>query len=100
MRGFAHFAASKAGLRMIAQSMAREFGPQAFMLVTSSSMCDRGRPGSVAVPGHLRATRENGALNTNGDRCDLLAATSAASIRLDAGDGRPPVQRKVLRLWH
>jgi NAD(P)-dependent dehydrogenase (short-subunit alcohol dehydrogenase family) len=26
--GFAHFAASKAGLRMIAQSMAREFGPQ------------------------------------------------------------------------
>jgi NAD(P)-dependent dehydrogenase (short-subunit alcohol dehydrogenase family) len=28
MAGFAHFAASKAGLRMIAQSMAREFGPQ------------------------------------------------------------------------
>lgn len=26
--GFAHFAASKAGLRMVAQSMAREFGPQ------------------------------------------------------------------------
>ena len=25
--GFAHFAASKAGLRMIAQSMAREYGP-------------------------------------------------------------------------
>jgi NAD(P)-dependent dehydrogenase (short-subunit alcohol dehydrogenase family) len=25
--GFAHFAASKAGLRMVAQSMAREFGP-------------------------------------------------------------------------
>ncbi len=28
MPGFAHFAASKAGLRMLAQSMAREFGPQ------------------------------------------------------------------------
>ena len=27
MPGFAHFAASKAGLRMISQSMAREFGP-------------------------------------------------------------------------
>jgi NAD(P)-dependent dehydrogenase (short-subunit alcohol dehydrogenase family) len=26
--GFAHFAAAKAGLRAIAQSMAREFGPQ------------------------------------------------------------------------
>jgi len=26
--GFAHFAASKAGLRMVAQSMAREFGPK------------------------------------------------------------------------
>jgi NAD(P)-dependent dehydrogenase (short-subunit alcohol dehydrogenase family) len=26
--GFAHFAASKAGLRMIAQAMAREFGPK------------------------------------------------------------------------
>jgi NAD(P)-dependent dehydrogenase (short-subunit alcohol dehydrogenase family) len=26
--GFAHFAAAKAGLRMIAQSMAREFGPE------------------------------------------------------------------------
>lgn len=26
--GFAHFAAAKAGLRMIAQSMAREYGPQ------------------------------------------------------------------------
>ena len=25
--GFAHFAAAKAGLRMLAQSMAREFGP-------------------------------------------------------------------------
>ena len=28
--GFAHFAAAKAGLRMIAQSMAREYGPLAF----------------------------------------------------------------------
>lgn len=28
MPGFAHFAASKAGLRMLAQSMAREFGPR------------------------------------------------------------------------
>jgi NAD(P)-dependent dehydrogenase (short-subunit alcohol dehydrogenase family) len=26
--GFAHFAAAKAGLRMVAQAMAREFGPQ------------------------------------------------------------------------
>src|SRR5262245_32741638 len=26
--GFAHFAAAKAGLRMVAQSMAREYGPQ------------------------------------------------------------------------
>ena len=26
--GFAHFASAKAGLRMIAQSMAREYGPQ------------------------------------------------------------------------
>jgi len=26
--GFAHFAAAKAGLRMIAQSLAREFGPE------------------------------------------------------------------------
>ena len=26
--GFAHFAAAKAGLRMLAQSMAREYGPQ------------------------------------------------------------------------
>ena len=26
--GYAHFAAAKAGLRMIAQSMAREYGPQ------------------------------------------------------------------------
>jgi len=33
------------------------------------------------------------------DRRDLLAITSPASFRLDAGAGRPPVQREVLNLW-
>lgn len=31
--GYAHFAAAKAGLRMLAQSMAREFGPQGIHVV-------------------------------------------------------------------
>ena len=66
MPGFAHFAASKAGLRMISQSMAREFGPQgihvAHVIVDGAIEGERVRS---LFPGIFEQLGENGALNTN-----------------------------------
>jgi NAD(P)-dependent dehydrogenase (short-subunit alcohol dehydrogenase family) len=65
MPGFAHFGASKAGLRMISQSMAREFGPLgihvAHVVVDGAIEGDRVRS---LFPGILEQLGENGALNT------------------------------------
>jgi len=65
MPGFAHFAASKAGLRMISQSMAREFGPHgihvAHVIVDGAIEGDRVRS---RFPGIFEQLGENGALNT------------------------------------
>ena len=51
--GYAHFAAAKAGLRMIAQSMAREFGPQglhvAHVVIDGGIDGDRLRNGAPAM---------------------------------------------------
>jgi NAD(P)-dependent dehydrogenase (short-subunit alcohol dehydrogenase family) len=66
MPGFAHFGASKAGLRMISQSMAREFGPQgihvAHVIVDGAIEGERVRS---LFPGIFEQLGENGALNTN-----------------------------------
>ena len=66
MPGFAHFGASKAGLRIISQSMAREFGPQgihvAHVIVDGAIEGDRVRS---LFPGIFEQLGENGALNTN-----------------------------------
>lgn len=63
MPGFAHFAASKAGLRMIAQSMAREFGPQgihvAHVIVDGAINGERVRS---LFPGAFEQLGENGML--------------------------------------
>jgi NAD(P)-dependent dehydrogenase (short-subunit alcohol dehydrogenase family) len=65
MPGFAHFAASKAGLRMIAQSMAREFGPQGIHVahVVVDGAVDGERVKSL-FPGAFDRLGENGMLNT------------------------------------
>ena len=65
MPGFAHFAASKAGLRMIAQSMAREFGPQGIHVahVIVDGAIDGERVRSL-FPGAVEQLGENGVLNT------------------------------------
>jgi NAD(P)-dependent dehydrogenase (short-subunit alcohol dehydrogenase family) len=64
MPGFAHFAASKAGLRMISQSMAREFGPLglhvAHVLVDGAIDGERVRS---LFPGAVEQLGENGMLN-------------------------------------
>lgn len=61
--GFAHFAAAKAGLRMISQSMAREFGPQglhvAHVLIDGGVNGDRLRQ---ALPGMVEQRGEDGLL--------------------------------------
>jgi len=56
--GFAHFAAAKAGLRAVAQSMAREYGPQGIHVahvvidgVIDGDMVRRGRPQIVEQRG-------------------------------------------------
>ena len=64
--GFAQFAAAKAGLRMISQSMAREFGPQGVHV--AHVIIDGGIDGArlnTAMP-QLREVRgENGMLNVD-----------------------------------
>ncbi len=65
MPGFAHFAASKAGLRMISPSMAREFGPQgvhvAHVIVDGAIGGERVRS---LFPGISERLGENGMLET------------------------------------
>lgn len=61
--GFAHFAASKAGLRMIAQSMAREFGPKG--LHVAHVIVDGGIDGErlqTLFPEYLKLKGEGGSL--------------------------------------
>jgi NAD(P)-dependent dehydrogenase (short-subunit alcohol dehydrogenase family) len=62
--GFAQFAAGKAGLRMVSQSMAREFGPQgihvAHVVVDGGINGDRLRR---AQPGMMAQKGESGLLN-------------------------------------
>ena len=64
--GFAHFAAAKAGLRMISQSMAREFGPQglhvAHVLIDGGVNGDRLRQ---ALPGMVEQRGEDGLLDVD-----------------------------------
>ena len=64
--GFAHFAAAKAGLRMITQSMAREFGPQglhvAHVLIDGGVNGDRLRQ---AIPGMVEQRGEDGLLDVD-----------------------------------
>lgn len=62
-QNFAHFAAAKAGLRMIAQSMAREFGPQGIHV--AHTIIDGGIDGArlnTAAPGLKDMRGENGML--------------------------------------
>jgi NAD(P)-dependent dehydrogenase (short-subunit alcohol dehydrogenase family) len=95
--GFAHFAAAKAGLRMIAQSMAREYGPLGIHVAhvvvdggnqwRSSAQSDadidqrswRGRP-----PWYRRHRRH------------FLAHPSPAAVGLDAGSRPAAVQGNIL----
>ncbi len=62
--GFAHFAAAKAGLRMIAQSMAREYGPQG--LHVAHVIVDGGINGErlrVGIPQFVAAKGDDGLLD-------------------------------------
>ena len=64
--GFAHLAAAKAGLRMLSQSMAREFGPQglhvAHVLIDGGVNGDRLRQ---AIPGMVEQRGEDGLLDVD-----------------------------------
>ncbi|MFA7280381.1 MAG: SDR family NAD(P)-dependent oxidoreductase [Sterolibacterium sp.] len=65
--GFAHFAAAKAGLRMISQSMAREFGPQGLHI--AHVVIDGGINGERlrnALPGMVEQRGEDGLLDVDG----------------------------------
>jgi NAD(P)-dependent dehydrogenase (short-subunit alcohol dehydrogenase family) len=62
--GFAHFAAAKAGLRMIAQAMAREFSPQGIHV--AHVIIDGGIDGErlrTAVPDYVQGKGDNGLLD-------------------------------------
>ena len=82
---FAAFAAAKAGLRSLAQSCAREYGPQG---VPCGAHRDRRRHRRKAITRERSTARgrcgSGQSLGAGGDRRDLLAAASAAPQRLDA----------------
>ncbi|MDT0619210.1 SDR family NAD(P)-dependent oxidoreductase [Salinisphaera sp. P385] len=64
--GFAHFAAAKAGLRMVSQSMAREYGPQGIHV--AHVLIDGGVDGERVrkfVPGIAEAKGDDGLLNVD-----------------------------------
>jgi NAD(P)-dependent dehydrogenase (short-subunit alcohol dehydrogenase family) len=56
--GFAHFAAAKAGLRAIAQSMAREYGPHGIHV--AHVVIDGGIAGERLLSRNLRLLEERG----------------------------------------
>jgi NAD(P)-dependent dehydrogenase (short-subunit alcohol dehydrogenase family) len=64
--GFAHFASAKAGLRMVSQSMAREFGPMGIHV--AHVVIDGGIDGErleAAQPERFAAAGRDGLLNTD-----------------------------------
>ena len=96
--GFAHFSAAKAGLRMISQSMAREYGPARYSCgPRRGGWRDRWRTPSDEGAAAARRARRGRPARHRRDRRDLLAHPSAAAVGLDAGSRPAPVQGKVLK---
>ena len=94
---FTAFASAKAGLRSLAQSMAREFGPLGIHV--GHVVIDGGIDGeklNAAVPQSQDRARYRWVVEHRCHRRRVLASASPASIRLDARARPPAFQGTVL----
>ena len=94
---FAAFNATKGGLRLLVQSMAREFGPQGIHV--AHAIIDGGIEGErllSRMPDRKEQGRRRRAAEHRGDRRQLLAPAYPAPQRLDARDRPAAVQGAVL----
>ena len=99
--GFAAFASAKFGLRAVAQSMARELGPEEHPCRPSDHRFRRRYRLGARAPrtalGQGSAQQSGSADAARFRRRVLLAALPAAAQRLDLRTGDTPVRRKVVR---
>jgi short-subunit dehydrogenase len=93
---FAAFAAAKAALRSLSQSLAREFGPQGVHV--AHVVIDGGIDGERLRAAARGAGRRRRAAAAGGHCRELLAAACAAPQRVDAGTRPASVQGTVLRI--
>jgi NAD(P)-dependent dehydrogenase (short-subunit alcohol dehydrogenase family) len=94
---FTAFASAKAGLRSLAQSMAREFGPLGIHV--GHVVIDGGIDGEKAerrCAGSQDRARYRWVVEHRCHRGSVLASASATSVRLDARARSPAVQGAVL----
>ena len=99
--GYAAFASAKFGLRAVAQSMARELGPQGIHVahlvidagVDTAWVRERIRARGDAAAHRLEPDRADG---PGLDRRGLLATAPADARRLDARTRHPPLRRDVV----
>ena len=95
--GFAHFAAAKAGLRMITQSMAREYGPKglhiAHVLIDGGVDGDRLRN---LLPGYVEKAGSDGLLDVDAIAENYWTLHRQAALCVDPGTGSAALQGSVL----
>ena len=98
--GFAAFSGAKHGLRALAQSMARELGPQgihvAHPIIDGAIDTEFIR---TMFPERYALKDRDGILEPRCHRRSLLAAASAAAQRLDARDGPAALDRDVVSFF-
>lgn len=96
MTADAHFAAAKAGLRMVSQSMAREYGPQGLHLAHGSWMAACSGSGSRRPPEEGRAPGSRRPARCRCDCRELLDVAPPTEIGLDAGAGPAAPQESLV----
>ncbi len=96
--GFAHFASAKAGLRMVSQSKAREFGPMGLHVAhVVIDGCIDGERLQAAQPERFAAAGRDGLLNTDSIADCSLGHSPTGAFSLDSGAGFAPLRRVVLK---
>ena len=95
--GMAAFAGAKAALRALAQSMARELGPEGHPRSTRDRRwCDRHAVDPRELPANCRGTRRGGAPESRRHRRELLAASHSAAECLDSRAGPASAHRALV----
>ena len=103
--GYAAFAAAKFGLRGVAQSVARELGPEEYPRRPSDHRCGRRHGVGARSDQRTRGGRGDEELRRRATHAarrrgrNVLAAISAAARRVDLRAGDPSLRRKMVKPW-